>query len=618
MSQTSSHARSRHNRFAVGTRATHGLAGFDATVPSGADALYGGNMDLEPVGSVDILGEAIDGATHILPHSLVRELFATTIIPPEVVGALPTLPDALYPQGSLVFLTTDEKLYRNTDGSTWSKGVDGNDLIADSVVAGKIAAAAVGVDELAANSIQTSHFQATAAAPEVDNSDSSVVIDPNGIVIRNGKLVFEDAFGITAMDGAGFGVSWTDYITSGVFNHAFGAGTTADIVAATLVGDASPHSEYLQSLSADIPYWVVASESGAGTLKRVADANAVSGFALQWDGTETAEIFQDVPVIPGRQVSIYIHWRYANSASSFDRSISYRFLDVNHASLGSLVGTTSNFSTTQAAYDWAIPLTSQPAPITPPRYIRIYIKFARVSGSPTVWLSSVRVRQSEFGTLRIYGDGTDPGKLLLINVNPGDLALESVVSSTGRFRIYADGEIQYSDSGGTIRGSYAGMGTVFPSPAIVGEQFTRSDRNITYVYDGTRWLSLTSYVMPITYDLVQPPYSTHDQDVLMSAMPWASDYNIWIERFEWTSKVDTTNDGANYWKVRLARIDGGSGTSIVEPDTIGDTAGNWTKHVTTVNALSSSAADAFYIKVLKTGSPGVLQVLPAVRYRLVG
>lgn len=80
-------------------------------------------------------------------------LFASTIIPPRVVTSLPSLPSSTWPQGSLVFLTTDQKLYRNTTGSAWSKATDGADIVANSITAGQIATGAIGADEIAANSI---------------------------------------------------------------------------------------------------------------------------------------------------------------------------------------------------------------------------------------------------------------------------------------------------------------------------------------------------------------------------------------------------------------------------------------------------------------------------------
>lgn len=50
-------------------------------------------------------------------------------------AGLPTLPNALYPAGSVILNTLDMKLYRNTDGSTWVKTVDPADLVAGTITA---------------------------------------------------------------------------------------------------------------------------------------------------------------------------------------------------------------------------------------------------------------------------------------------------------------------------------------------------------------------------------------------------------------------------------------------------------------------------------------------------
>lgn len=70
---------------------------------------------------------------------------ASTIRPPEIFAVLPAAGN----QGRLVYLTTDNKIYRDT-GSVWTLEVDGNDLKAASVIAGKVAAGAIGTTELAA------------------------------------------------------------------------------------------------------------------------------------------------------------------------------------------------------------------------------------------------------------------------------------------------------------------------------------------------------------------------------------------------------------------------------------------------------------------------------------
>lgn len=79
--------------------------------------------------------------------------YAHSLNAPKVVSVLPTLPDPTFPLGSIVFLTTDTKLYRNTDGSTWSRAVDGADVVAGTILAGAIAAGAVTAEALAATII---------------------------------------------------------------------------------------------------------------------------------------------------------------------------------------------------------------------------------------------------------------------------------------------------------------------------------------------------------------------------------------------------------------------------------------------------------------------------------
>lgn len=116
--------------------------------------------------SGDIAPEAVDGDSHILHGSLAsRELFASTIVPPEVLSSLPALPDEAYPVGVLVFDTSDGKLYRNV-ADVWTAEVDGADIAANSITAGQIAAGAIGVSELAADSVEADKIAAGAVDTE--------------------------------------------------------------------------------------------------------------------------------------------------------------------------------------------------------------------------------------------------------------------------------------------------------------------------------------------------------------------------------------------------------------------------------------------------------------------
>lgn len=96
----------------------------------------------------------------------------------EPVSSLPSLPHASYPEGKVVYLTTDDKLYRS-DGSSWSSSVSAIDiagqitetqisddavttpkLVAGAVTTAKIAADAVTANEIAAGTVTAAEIAA--------------------------------------------------------------------------------------------------------------------------------------------------------------------------------------------------------------------------------------------------------------------------------------------------------------------------------------------------------------------------------------------------------------------------------------------------------------------------
>lgn len=69
------------------------------------------------------------------------QAFASTLRPVSVVSSLPSLPSATYPVGSLVFLTSNSKVYRaRTSPDQWTLAVDGADITAGTITAASLAA----------------------------------------------------------------------------------------------------------------------------------------------------------------------------------------------------------------------------------------------------------------------------------------------------------------------------------------------------------------------------------------------------------------------------------------------------------------------------------------------
>lgn len=381
------------------------------------------------------------GPAHIEPSGFVQDgvidfaQFATGIRPPKIVDALPTLPDTDWPQGSTVFLTTDEKLYRNTDGSTWSAVVDtsdldgtitgtqiedgaistaklaanavtaakiaagtitANEIAANTITAGKIASGAIGTDELAANAVTAAKINTSGlTVAQVDNSDHSVVIGSSGITISNGKLTFKDANGSTVVDQYGFGASWLDFLSRLIYNGSFQAGSTSDI-AVSETGSGTPTANYLASLSANLPYWVVAA-SGA-TMKIVSDSSAVGGTALQFSGSGTCTIYQDVPVRPGRNYRLQWNWKVTADAShsvEFDTAFSYRKSD--HSLIGSEASEGLTYETSFGyAVQWRSITDALGAAPTNAAYVRIKLTFITPSTTGIAKLSDVTLLEGGF------------------------------------------------------------------------------------------------------------------------------------------------------------------------------------------------------------------------------
>lgn len=121
--------------------------------PSGAQAITQNDLVAAGVASLDQSGNLAPA-----PSAISTALqFAQALQSIGVVSSLPALPDALYPIGAQVVLTTDGKLYRNV-GGTWSKSVDGADLIAQSVAGSSIINGAIGTTQIANQAITASQL----------------------------------------------------------------------------------------------------------------------------------------------------------------------------------------------------------------------------------------------------------------------------------------------------------------------------------------------------------------------------------------------------------------------------------------------------------------------------
>lgn len=144
----------------------------------------------------------------------------------------------------------------------------------------------------------------------------------------------------------------------------------------------------------------------------------------------------------------------------------------------------------------------------------------------------------------------------------------------------------------------------------------RLDRGLEYFYDGTRWLTTTLYtgVCEATVRLCPIASPQAVATTAANGSSWNPLYQEWLVDFFMDSSVATTNNGTNYWTVRLVE----PGSTLATLSTSADpNIDIWFNHRVAVNALIP-AHNAMAITVQTTGTPGTLTYSAHYTYRLVG
>lgn len=153
-------------------------------------------------------------------------------------------------------------------------------------------------------------------------SSGDVVIDKTGIAIHNGKLSIDDQYGIAGvLTGAGFGGSWLDFITLGLYNARFLAGVVGAI----------PEGSY----SANLPYWKVASDASSAVTYLSGGAIRASFTSLTYASVTSAA----VPVRPNTGYGVEVTRTVARSAGDLVIRVYIQWYDATGAAIGSPVYT---------------------------------------------------------------------------------------------------------------------------------------------------------------------------------------------------------------------------------------------------------------------------------------
>lgn len=196
----------------------------------------------------------------------------------------------------------------------------------------------------------------------------------------------------------------------------------------------------------------------------------------------------------------------------------------------------------------------------------------------------------------------------------GDLAVGSGANTAAKLTLGAAGGHLSRINGAVAWDS----GTSFPGAAAADDRYYRSDRNIEYFYDGTRWLSVKVYRGA---EGVLVASTTTSGQVVVRFAPWHTTYDLWLESLYSALYVATTNTGSAYWTVAFVKYQSNFSTSSTA-GSVNTSANSANVVVTAETAIGALFDPSTYkmaqIEATKTGSPGALSIACAVSYRLVG
>jgi hypothetical protein len=167
-------------------------------------------------------------------------------------------------------------------------------------------------------------------------------------------------------------------------------------------------------------------------------------------------------------------------------------------------------------------------------------------------------------------------------------------------------------------------GTSFPGSPAAGDLFYRTDRNIEYSYDGTRWLTTQLFELPFNYD---PSLTTNSITVNTAGVVYQYrpnfDYDMWVEDYQFSSFISGTFNSSNYWSVSIDRYDeSNAATTLGSVSTwqIGRVINRrYGNKIIIGAAVSPTNGQLFVANFTKTSAPGALSMATgAMNFRFIG
>jgi hypothetical protein len=185
-----------------------------------------------------------------------------------------------------------------------------------------------------------------------------------------------------------------------------------------------------------------------------------------------------------------------------------------------------------------------------------------------------------------------------------------------------DGLLHVRDSSGTISNPYSSgssgyaEGTSFPGSPANNDKYFRTDRDLLYFYDGTRWLTVHEYdVAPGWYDTAAALSGTNT----LARYVVRQDYGMYLTRWNIVTFQTNGTPASNFMTVAFTRLTGANAaTDVASFATSSDTASNWVNHDQAINAVLDSSARSIRTVATETGTVTGFIAAQSLSYRLIG
>ena len=162
--------------------------------------------------------------------------------------------------------------------------------------------------------------------------------------------------------------------------------------------------------------------------------------------------------------------------------------------------------------------------------------------------------------------------------------------------------------------SLSGAGASFPSSPATSILFFRTDLGFVCYYDGSRWLTVHEYVMPLVYQAT----ISGNTDSANIPIPAATTYGLYITRATIVSNVAATNDGTNFWSFQVQGLNTANSVAdaVYTVNTSADSAATYVVHEG-ISTVVPTNKTWFRTNATKTLAPGNLTYAVALNYRLI-